>query len=190
MPAVKYLADSSTAPLLRTFVEAHGFIAMEARSYAAASSAPAVQWTEIPDLGKTVSAMTTMPVTAQLTDHTALEYKILIKEEKEAKVILLLSPTLNFNGNRGLRYAISLDNGPETIINFNGHYKGELGPWQARRIIESVSTHRMSPGEHKLKIRFLDQGIVLQRILIDLGGLRPSYLGPQESPVAESSIKL
>lgn len=190
MPAVKYLPDSSTGPVLRTFVEEHGFIAMEARSYAAARSAPAVQWTEIPDLGKTVSGMTTMPVTTQLTHHTALEYKIQIKEKKEAKVILLLSPTLNFNGNRGLRYAISLDNGPETIINFNGHYKGELGPWQARRIIESVSTHAMSPGEHKLKIRFLDQGIVLQRILIDLGGLRPSYLGPQESPVAEDSINV
>jgi len=139
---------------------------------------------EIPDLGKTVSAMTTQPVTASLGNNTALEYKIRVKEKREAKIIALLSPTLNFNGNRGLRYAISIDGGPEKLVNFNGHYKGELGQWQARRIIESVSVHSLLPGEHTLRIRFLDQGIVLQRILIDFGGLKPSYLGPRQSATA------
>lgn len=181
MPAVRYLPEPATASVSRVFVEADGYIAMEAASYAAASSAPGIQWTEIPDLGKTVSAMTTLPVTASLGDNTALEYRIRVKEKREAKIIALLSPTLNFNGNRGLRYAISIDGGPETLVNFNGHYKGELGQWQARRIIESVSVHSLLPGEHTLKIRFLDQGVVLQRILIDLGGLKPSYLGPRQS---------
>lgn len=186
MPVVHYLPDTAVQGSPKVFLETGGYIAMEAASYAAASSAPGVQWVEIPDLGKTVSAMTTQPVTASLGNNTALEYKIRVIEKREAKIIVLLSPTLNFNGNRGLRYAISIDGGPEKLVNFNGHYKGELGEWQARRIIESVSVHSLLPGQHTLRIRFLDQGIVLQRILIDFGGLKPSYLGPRQSAAAQS----
>jgi hypothetical protein len=38
-----------------------------------------------------------------------------------------------------------------------------------------------SAGYHKLKVWMADPGITLQKILIDLGGLKPSYLGLPES---------
>jgi hypothetical protein len=33
-----------------------------------------------------------------------------------------------------------------------------------------------------VKFWALDPGLVLQRLVVDAGGLRPSYLGPLESP--------
>jgi hypothetical protein len=42
--------------------------------------------------------------------------------------------------------------------------------------------HVDGPGRHTVKFWALDPGLVLERIVIDAGGLKPSYLGPPESP--------
>lgn len=95
---------------------------------------------------------------------------------------MLLAPTLNFNSNKGLRYEVSFDSENPQLVNFNGKYRGELGKWQAEHIIHSVTTHQiLKAGRHILRFRVLDSGIVLQKILINTGGLKPSYLGAPES---------
>jgi hypothetical protein len=36
-------------------------------------------------------------------------------------------------------------------------------------------------GRHKLKVWMVDPGLVIDKIIIDTGGIRGSYLGPPES---------
>jgi hypothetical protein len=111
-----------------------------------------------------------------------LEYDMKLTTTGEVKVEVIVSPTLNFNGNRGLRYAVSFDGGQEQVVNFNGHYRGELGQWQAESIIKTTTVHTISvAGRHTLRFRALDPGIVLQKIMVDTGGLKPSWLGAPES---------
>jgi len=53
----------------------------------------------------------------------------------------------------------------------------------ADNIRVATSTHALTRrGAHTLKIFFVDPGPVLQKLVIDTGGAKPSYLGPPESP--------
>jgi hypothetical protein len=40
-------------------------------------------------------------------------------------------------------------------------------------------------GAHVLRVFMVDAGVVLDKIVIDCGGLKPSYLGPPETSAAK-----
>ncbi|WP_154030625.1 glycosyl hydrolase 115 family protein [Bacteroides ovatus] len=178
IPKVTRILES---PVKYEFKETNGYVAMEAEHYSRAIAEGETKWSIIPDFGKTLSGVTTLPVT-KTPEKMYLEYDIEMEKTGNVRVELLLAPTLNFNNNKGLSYAVSFDGGKEQVINFNGHYNGELGKWQANPIIESHSIHELKKkGKHTLRIRPLDPGIVIEKIMIHTGGLKPSYLGAPET---------
>jgi hypothetical protein len=144
----------------------------------------------IPNLGRTGSAMTTTPVTAvsQSPGETSprLEYDITFFSRGVVKIYVFVSPTHNFHNTQGLRYAISMDENPPQIVNIHENF--DMQDWEEavrRNIIETVSVHMVNePGQHVLKFWKVDSGIVLQKIVVDTGGLQPSYLGPPESQIS------
>lgn len=179
MPTVIYIDPIS--PEQGIFLEKDGYIAIEAENYAIKKEGN-VSWQVIPDLGKTKSGITTMPVTVTPNDSAYLEYTIQTMSGGKLEVHVLVSPTLNFNDNKGLRYAISIDGKPEQVVNFNSIYDNKnMETWQANSINESVTIHEADAGTHRLRFRALDPGVVLQKIIINTGGLKKSYLGPPES---------
>ncbi|PBJ15935.1 glycosyl hydrolase 115 family protein [Flavobacterium sp. ACN6] len=183
LPDVKYLSDSEII-VSKVFKEKDGYVAIDAEHFSKMNNSKNTHWEIIPNFGKTLSGITTFPQNSYLgtEDNAFVEYEINFASTGEFTVELLLAPTLNFNSNKGLRYEISFDGEKPQLVNFNGHYKGELGKWQAEHIIHSATKHKiLKSGKHTLRFRVLDPGIVLQKILIDTGGLKPSYLGAPES---------
>ncbi|CEJ68958.1 hypothetical protein BN1195_01250 [Chryseobacterium oranimense G311] len=183
MPEVTYISEAE-APKEKIFQEKNGYVSIEAENFARMSNSDRIHWEVIPDFGKTKSGVTTFPqnVYPKSDENIWLEYDINFESKGEFEVQLLLAPTLNFNHNKGLRYEISFDNETPQIVNFNGHYKGELGRWQSEHIIKSATKHSVQQaGKHTLRFRVLEPGIVLEKILINTGGLKPSYLGAPES---------
>ncbi|MBQ8714349.1 MAG: glycosyl hydrolase 115 family protein [Prevotella sp.] len=163
-----------------TFVAKDGYVSIEPEHFTRKTDGKQAKWTVIPELGRTLSAITTHPVTASV-DGMAVEYDMEIPADATARVLLRFAPTLNFNGT-GLRYAVNFDGGEEQEVNINGEYKGESGnQWQREHAINCQTIHALKAGKHTLRIRPLDNGLVLQKILINLGGLHKCYLGPDET---------
>lgn len=185
MPAVSYIPVPAVKSRELAFIEADGYVSMQAENYSKAVAPANIRWEVVPDLGKTGSGITTFPqnVYPATNDQVYLEYTVDLKSTGTFDVHVLVSPSLNFNSNKGLRYAISFDGGAEQIVNINDNYSPrDLDRWQATRINQTVTKHVLgSAGLHRLRIRVLEPGIVLQKIMIDTGGLKPSFLGAPES---------
>lgn len=177
------------------FVESNGYVSIEAEHYTRAVAQPsppadkmsALRWQRIPDLGRTLSAMTALPVTSAAQtpggDSPRLEYQIHFFNKGEVKVKAYLSPTLNFHNNQGLRYAVSFDDEPPQIVNM--HAGKTFRDWEEsvrNNVTVEISKHVLAEaGNHILKFWMVDPGVVLQKLVIETGEVRPSYLGPPES---------
>jgi hypothetical protein len=172
--------------VVRDFVESNGYVSIEAEHYASEVTASPVTWKRIPGLGRTLSAMTVMPVTARSQtpggSSPHLEYRMYLFSKGEVQVKAYLSPTLNFH-NDGLRYAISFDDETAQVINMHAENNNRVWErWVANNINIQTSRHVISrPGQHVLKFWMVDPGVDLQKLVILTGPERPSYLGPPES---------
>jgi hypothetical protein len=184
MPDVEYVKETDIHES-KVFIEKDGYISIEAENFVRSQGTGAINWELIPDLGKTKSGVTTFPqnVYPEAGDAVYLEYDMETESSGELELHILVSPTLNFNQNKGLRYAVSFNGGAETMVNINHEYDvKQMEHWQANSINETVTKHTVAQaGKQTLRFRVLDPGIVLQKIIINFGGLKESYLGPPES---------
>jgi len=172
---------------LRGFIEAGGYVSIEAAHYTHMTGTSAARWEEIEDYGRSLSSLTILPCTAASVTPPAgspsLEYRMYLFDKGTVQVHAILAPTLNFVPGRGLRYAISFDDEPPQVI--DALARNSLADWETSvkdSVRTVVSAHVLAKtGYHVLKFWMVDPGIVLQKLVVDLGGLRPSYLGPPES---------
>ena len=176
-----------TRESLDGFVESDGYVSMEAVHYHEKVDSPAARWEKIDDLGRTFSSMSVFPVTAESVtpprDSPYLAYKLYLFDPHTVEVQAILAPTLNFVPGRGLRYAISFDNEAPQVI--DALAQNTVKDWETS-VKDSVrtvkSTHALSgTGYHTLKFWMVDPGVVFEKLVVNLGVVKPSYLGPPES---------
>jgi len=182
-----------TRASLQGFVEGEGFVSIEAEHYAGKTDAGASRWIRIEDSGHTLSAMrATAPVDAPGAtpgkDSPCLDYRMYLFSTGRAEVTAILAPTLNFMPRRGLHVAVSFDDEtPQTVTLVPQDYIAQHGNMDWEKCVGDNArpvrtTHTLTkPGYHTLKIWMVDPGVVLEKLVVDLGGLKPSYLGPPES---------
>ncbi|MGB8030419.1 MAG: glycosyl hydrolase 115 family protein [Terracidiphilus sp.] len=166
-------------------IEGDGYVAIEAADTSSRTADGETHWEELPGYGETRSAMTVFPVTApsNTDSKAALEYSMYLYDIDDFELQATLAPTLNFVPGRGLRFAVSVDDGPRTVVDELEHNSQQ--DWEqavsdgVRRVTLPLAIAK--PGYHTLRIWAVDPGVVLERIVVSHGALRPSYLGPPES---------
>lgn len=176
------------------FVEADGFVSMEASHYTSKRDLSSASCKQIDGLGNTLAGMTMFPVTAPSVtppeNSPSLEYKMFLFHSGKIELHTTIAPTLNFVAGRGLRFAVSWDDAPPQIITAVPEDYSVSGTdanrdWattvadNARKVVTDFELP--AAGEHTLKVWMVDPGVVFEKFVVDTGGLKPSYLGPPES---------
>ncbi|MFI5585346.1 glycosyl hydrolase 115 family protein [Amycolatopsis sp. NPDC051758] len=176
----------------RGFVEAGGYVSVEAEHCSANVGSSGTTWRRIPDLGRTGAGMTPFPVTAPSRAAGAgprLEYRMTLVTAGPVTVWAYLSPRSNVLQGDGLRYAVSFDDASPQVVNITkatGADDMTMNRQWERTTSDNVNLtstrHEVgAPGPHVLKVWMVDPAVVVQKLVVDTGGLRPSYLGPPES---------
>ncbi|HEX2869921.1 MAG TPA: glycosyl hydrolase 115 family protein [Polyangiaceae bacterium] len=169
------------------YAEANGYVAIEAEHFSARASRGGAEWRVLTGLGRSGDSVKVFPdVSASVTaDHATtaaeLSYKIYFFSTGTFPITVYRIPTLNTNGS--CRLALALDSGATQTL--RGADATDDATWSTNVIehIEKLSTtiQVTTPGYHTLRVWKVDPSIAIDRIVIDTGGLAPSYLGPPES---------
>lgn len=208
MPEVKYVSADAIQPVAdsaltkrmarypataskNSFHELNGYVSIEADHFTKAVNINGIKWQVLPDHGRTGAALTTFPVITkeQIPGGSSphVEYEFYTYSVDSFTIRLYFSPTYNFHDTEnGMQFAISVDDEKPQIISMNKESKGNEGGimynWVADNII--IKNSRLSinkEGKHALKYWMVSSGIVLQKLVLDFGGVKPSYLGPPET---------
>jgi hypothetical protein len=108
-------------------------------------------------------------------------------------VTLHLGPALNFILGRRIAFAVQIDDGdvvpiypvPEAKLGSLPHDWEDVVANEIREV--STKGEVKAPGKHSITVYGMTAGIVLERVLVDFGGIKErgySYLGPPASVVA------
>ena len=146
----------------------------------------------MPYMGRTLSGMALMPYSEGVAG-ASLAYRMEIPQDvKEVTVHVVVKSTLAFHDKKGHEYEVGFDGGSAETVNFNANLNEEpqnvytlLYPTVARRVVESkvkLSLPASQDGMRTLRLKPLDPGIVFEKIVVDFGGYRDSYLFMNESP--------
>ena len=174
--------------------ENNGVVEIEAPYYSSKTDAAEAIWTEIPFMGKSVSAMTLMPYTKSVKG-ASITYKFKLKAEKasdgkafngkqKVRIHVITKSTLDYLNKGGLTYGVSLDGASPVEVNFNKDLNEKpeniyniYYPTIATRIVDKVIELELpasSDGIHTLTLTPNDPAIVFEKIVIDGRGGKKS----------------
>ena len=174
--------------------ENNGVVEIEAPYYSSKTDAAEAKWTEIPFMGKSVSAMTLMPYTKSIKG-ASITYKFKMQVSKtsdgkafngkqKVRIHVITKSTLDYLNKGGLTYGVSLDGASPVEVNFNKDLNEKpeniyniYYPTIATRIVDKVIELELpdsSDGIHTLTLTPNDPAIVFEKIVIDGRGGKKS----------------
>ncbi len=115
------------------------------------------------------------------TDNLSVDYMLPAIDADSVTVYVYTLPIFPVHEGRGVRFGVSLDSAPQVVSEYIPEEWSF--PWKMNVLRNSTIakiTFPVSKGAsfHRLNLRALDPGIMVQRIVLDWGGLKDSYVGP------------
>ena len=206
-PVIELPVHTRTIPMsfIEGFVESDGYIAIEGPHYQKAVDASygVASYHTFEDYGRTLGGVGLWPLDLDklsVDEAPTLEYEMYIfTNDTMANVTLFISPSHNYlTQANALEYAIALSPagddtspdyemvqpvGPPEVDSMPVGWDSAVADavWGVHTNTTTTGFEIGDPGAYTLRIRTLLPSLIIQKIVVDLGGVRESYLGPTES---------
>lgn len=128
--------------------------------------------------------ITQPPVDASTVDcPLRVEYDLPAFEADSVRIIVYTLPRFPLYKGMNTAFGISVDGAKPFVSNFIP--KEQSQEWKDNVIRNAMITEATFPvdktaASHRLAITCGDPGLIIQRILVDAGGLKPTYVGPAD----------
>ncbi|OQP61898.1 hypothetical protein A3860_30940 [Niastella vici] len=171
------------------YIENNGYVSLFAADYTRKQNKKgSCNWAYISDLGYTGKTLQALPISIKSEslvtdpevlkrDHSCVEYDFNTFTATKPEVHVFTLPTHPLNNSCSMRYAVSIDDGPLTVVDFKTIGRSE--EWKnnvlSNRAERTIQLPYLQNGRHTLKVYCIDPGVILDEISIDLGGLMKSY---------------
>lgn len=181
------------------FVEDKGFVSINAENYSQSEKGTTTNWEVVQGLGYSGKVISALPRTAKaqvseneiLANSPSVLYDFYTFNFGEAKIQIQAIPTHAQNKFYGVRCAVAIDDAAPVIVDFQTFGRSDVWKENVLRNAAIGTTNQIvnRAGKHTLKIWMVDPGVMLDKILIDLGGKKNSYAFPKETKMKVANEK-
>lgn len=175
------------------FFESEGVVSINAGHFTDREDSGKGGWRSVEGLGRTGSAVTVLPSTLDIDPDAApqLSYRFHVTSGGKARVHVRLLPTHPIAPGNGSRLALAVDDGKPLPVTVTKGFDTYSDEWKERVLSNATEVtlelpQKLEPGWHTLYLVAVDAGVVVDKIVIDFGGLQPSYDGPPETRVIKT----
>lgn len=172
------------------FFESEGVVSINAGHFTGREDQADGGWRSVEGLGRTGSAVTLLPSTLDIEPGIAprLSYRFHVATGGKATVHVRLLPTHPIDPGNDLRLALAVDDGEPQPLAVTKGFDTYSEEWKMRVLSNATEAtlelpEALEPGWHTLHLVAVDAGVVVDKIVVDFGGLQPSYDGPPETRV-------
>ena len=190
LPKIFRIEDNDPLPEGFTFKSGDGSVVIEAPHIYARQNSAEGEWTLIPDMGRTLGGVALMPYDADV-EGARLTYRMEIPSGvRNVTVHVATKSTLAFHDAEGHSYRVGFKGAPSVERCFNDRLNEKpeniysvYYPTVAKRVAVEKIELSLPEGTdvYELEIQPLDPGIVFEKIVVDFGGYKESYLLGKES---------
>lgn len=190
LPVIFRIDETEKLPSGFTFTADKGCVVIEAPHIYSKQNSAEGSWTLIEDMGRTLGGVALMPYDVPV-DGAKLTYRMEIPSDvKKVTVHVATKSTLAFHDKDGHSYRVGFKGAEAVDRCFNSRLNEDpenvysvYYPTVAKRVAVEKIELSLPEGTsvYDLEIQPLDPGIVFEKIIVDFGGYKDSYLMGNES---------
>ena len=171
--------------LKNVFIESNGVISIQPTGFQHKTEMGNIKFQSIKGLGYSNESLQLGSAKYDSGEGSYVEYDFFVTDTGDITIYTYMLPLFAKDKSHSTQYGVQVDN-MDMVLHHND-VKEYSKEWAANVLrnsaINKTTVFLEKPGNHTLKVYCIDPGMIVQKILIDTGGMKESYLGQKSTRI-------